>query len=279
MAVPPNSQTVDPEIVSGRWLEPGDTNAIAVNLDLLSRVAGVEPGSEVMLRIQGVDHRYQVVGGVSHHLYGARLYMPLTYFDKVYRAGGQISLVRVQGRRGLWQGAAEQEQLAARLSEHFENLGWGAIQVQTQHEIMESASSSFQVILTVLLVLSAMLALVGGLGLAGAMSLNVMERTREIGVLRAIGAPNGAIRRLVLFEGVIVALISWAFSAAASIPFGAGLANAVSVSIMQATLAFKFSTAGMLIWLTLVLVIGAVASVAPAQRASRLTVREVLAYE
>ena len=73
--------------------------------------------------------------------------------------------------------------------------------------------------------------------------------------------------------------MSGVFSATVSIPFGNGLANAGSMATMQATLDFRFSEAGMVSWLALVLAIRVVASVAPAQRASCLTVREVLAYE
>jgi putative ABC transport system permease protein len=279
MAVPPDSVTVDPQMVSGRWLEPDDTNAIVVNQDLLSRVGSLQPGSEVTLHIHGLHRRYQVVGITSHHLYGARLYMPRSYLDKTYRIGGQVNLVRVQSQRGRLQEADQQDWIATRLEDHFEDIGWGSGKAETQHEIIEVASSSFQVILSVLLILSTMLAMVGGLGLAGTMGLNVLERTREIGVLRAVGATNAAIRRLVLFEGVVVASISWVFSTIVSIPFGSGLANAVSMATMQASLDFSFSTAGMVSWLVLVLAIGAVASLAPARRASQLTVREVLAYE
>jgi putative ABC transport system permease protein len=111
------------------------------------------------------------------------------------------------------------------------------------------------------------------------MSLNVLERTREIGVLRAVGASNASVRKVVLFEGIFVGLLSWLLGTVAAFPFGLMLTNAMSVALLQSRADTHHSTLGIGLWLALVLVIAAVASLAPAQRASRLTVREVLAYE
>ena len=60
---------------------------------------------------------------------------------------------------------------------------------------------------------AALLAVVGGLGLAGTMSLNVLERTREIGVMRAVGGSDGSVRLIVVFEGLFVGILSWVLSA------------------------------------------------------------------
>lgn len=278
MAIFPDARTVDAKMLAGRWLAPGDTNVVVASLDTLSRVEGVQVGREITLRIQGIERRYQVIGITTHHLYGARLYIPQDYFAKTYGTGDRVNLVRVQSQRGSLAAGAEQEALSTRLEKHFEDMNWN-VSTETQHTLIENAQSSFQVILSILIVLSGMLAVVGGLGLAGTMSLNVLERTREIGVLRAVGATDGAVRRLVLVEGLAVALMSWVLSIGLAIPLGTGLANAVAIATLQTTIDFVFSTSGMLMWLALVLVIATVASIAPAQGASRLTVREVLAYE
>ena len=134
-------------------------------------------------------------------------------------------------------------------------------------------------LLSILLLMAGLLAFVGGLGLAGTMSLNVMERNREIGVLRAVGASNASVRKVVLFEGLFVGLMSWALATALAFPFGHALANAVSGAILQTRVEVVYSTFGMGLWLALVLVIAVLATLAAAQRASKLTVREVLAYE
>ena len=111
------------------------------------------------------------------------------------------------------------------------------------------------------------------------MSINVLERTREIGVMRAIGASNGAIRGIVMTEGVFIGLLSGLIAAVIAYPLAKLLCDLVGVAIFQLPLTFTFSINGTIMWLVIVAILSAIASFLPAFNASRLTVREVLAYE
>ena len=113
----------------------------------------------------------------------------------------------------------------------------------------------------------------------GTMSTNVLERTREIGVMRAIGATDGSVQQIVIVEGVFIGWISWLFGALLAFPVGALLATTVGKVLFQTTLPYTFSAGGLASWLLIVTVLAAVASFLPAWNASRLTVREVLAYQ
>jgi len=128
-------------------------------------------------------------------------------------------------------------------------------------------------------VMAGLLAVVGGLSLTGTMGMNVMERTREIGVLRALGANNIAIRQVVVIEGVVVGAMSWLFSALVSGPAGFVLAGAVVGAVLRSQVSYRYSALGLGIWLFVVALIGIAASLAPARSAAQLTVREVLDYE
>jgi putative ABC transport system permease protein len=169
--------------------------------------------------------------------------------------------------------------LAEQLEKRFESLGMVQGSSDTQAEMIETATGSSSIVLAILLLMAILLAVVGGMGLAGTMSLNIMERTREIGVLRAMGASNSAIRKIVLAEGLVVGVISWLLGILLSLPLGAGLSDAVTLAIMQSKTEFEYSLEGAIIWLGLILTISILASLIPAQRASQLAVREVLAYE
>ncbi len=283
MALPYDATTVDPVLIAGRWLKADDANAIVVNEDLLDVVPNLDVGSAVVLRVDSAKHetiyRYVVVGIVSRHLNGPRIYTPYEFFTKVNHARDQVNLVRVRTDPAALQDGDYQERLAGRLAAQFEEAGLGSGQSETQYDAVVSNTSNFDLLLNILLLMSGLLALVGGLGLTGTMSLNVLERTREIGVLRAFGASNGAVRKVVLFEGTTVGLISWIFSTVLALPFGYLLANTVSEATLQTQARFRFSTLGPGLWLVLILVIGTLASLVPAHRATQLTVREVLAYE
>jgi len=135
------------------------------------------------------------------------------------------------------------------------------------------------ILTTVLLVMALLTAMVGSIGLAGAMSMNVLERTREIGVLRSIGAYNGIVSKLVIVEGLVIGLISYAVAVLVSFPITSMLSNVISVAIFNSPAKMTLTATGFLSWFGLVALLSVVASLAPARNATRLTIREVLAYE
>ena len=122
-------------------------------------------------------------------------------------------------------------------------------------------------------------AVVGSMGLTGTMSMNVLERTREIGVMRSIGAMDGQIIKTVIIEGLLIGLMSWCLAVVLSLPITYLLSSIIGLAIFSTPLGFSFTWLGLVIWLGLVLVLASLASVIPAYNAVRLTIREVLAYE
>ena len=108
------------------------------------------------------------------------------------------------------------------LEDHFERIGVRVSMVSTINNERTEAEASFDAIVALLLVMAILLALVGGLGLMGTMSINVLERTREIGVLRAIGAPNRGVASVFILEGVVIGLMSWANGRDSSHPHESG---------------------------------------------------------
>jgi putative ABC transport system permease protein len=113
----------------------------------------------------------------------------------------------------------------------------------------------------------------------GTMSLNVLERTREIGVMRAIGASDGTVLKVVIVEGVLIGFLSWAMGTVFALPLSRILSDSVGATIFETALSNRFSLTGVELWLGLVIILAALASFWPAWNASRVTVRDVLAYE
>jgi putative ABC transport system permease protein len=85
--------------------------------------------------------------------------------------------------------------------------------------------------------------------------------------------------RTVIAEGIIIGMISFGLAIILSIPFTYLLSTIISLAIFQSPIATVFTFTGYAIWLTLVLVLSALASILPARNAASLTIREVLAYE
>ncbi len=122
-------------------------------------------------------------------------------------------------------------------------------------------------------------AFVGSIGLTGTMGMNVLERTREIGVMRAIGAVDLEIIKSVVIEGMMIGLITWVLAIGLSFPISKLLLQIISASMMGSNMDVAFTPMGIYIWLGVVIVLSFFASILPARSAARLTINEVLAYE
>jgi putative ABC transport system permease protein len=129
-----------------------------------------------------------------------------------------------------------------------------------------------------LLMLSVVMAFVGLLGLASAMSTSVIERTREFGVMRAVGARSAHIFAIVLVEGVLTAAASTLVSIPLSLPVTIFLGSFIGRLAFFVPLPIGLSIVAALAWSVLVVLGAGIATAAAAAGASRLTIRESLAY-
>jgi putative ABC transport system permease protein len=262
--------------VDGRWLSPEDDNAIVVPTTLFQDEPDLGLGREIVLKVYGREETFKIVGTFVGIPFAPVIYANYDYLSKVANRSGQADTLLVKTYK---HDPASIEVQSQALENHFETIGLRVSTVTTLTNERAEAKVSFDAIVALLLVMAILLALVGGLGLMGTMSINVLERTREIGVLRAIGAPNRGVAQVFILEGITIGLLSWILGSLLAIPMSQGLNQAVGGAIMGAPLTFAYSLPGLWVWLVVVLVLSALASFIPARNASRLTVREVLAYE
>jgi putative ABC transport system permease protein len=279
IGVPYDDQTIDPFITQGRWLTPEDTVGVVINEDVLDDAPWLTVGSTIRVDLGGYTREFEVVGITTRQITSAIGYVSYRYLTKLTGRQNQVDEVRVRTSPYSIADISTQRRIADDLEDQFESAGIPSSAGNVRNDVLANISDVFDILLVFLLIMAGILASVGGLGLAGTMSMNVIERTREIGVLRAVGASNRDVRHVVLIEGMTVGLLSWSLAILASFPVGKALSNAVGYAVFLTTPPYKYSLSGVIGWLVLAVLISAVASLGPAQRASRLTVREVLAYE
>jgi putative ABC transport system permease protein len=265
-----------PTIAEGRWLLPEDDNAVLVPSALFQDEPDLGLGKEIVLKIYGKEESFKIIGTFVGTPFAPMIYANYDYLVKVANQVGEADALLVR----TWKSdAASVEAVSESLEKHFEDIGLRVSTVSTLPTEREEAEATFDVLVVLLLVMAILLALVGGLGLMGTMSINVLERTREIGVLRAIGAPNRGVAQVFIQEGVTIGLLSWCMGSLLAIPMTQGLNQAVGGAVIGTSLSYSYSMSGLWLWLVVVIFLSALASFIPARNASRLTVREVLAYE
>jgi putative ABC transport system permease protein len=147
--------------------------------------------------------------------------------------------------------------------------------VENEDEFVKSQSSWISTMTNLLYVLLALSVVVSLFGMVNTLVLSVFERTRELGMLRAVGLTRRQSRRMVRHESVITALIG----AALGLPLGILLAASVTHALGRYGLAFSFPVVSIAAFTVTAIVAGILAAVAPARRASRLDVLAALQYE
>jgi putative ABC transport system permease protein len=276
LGVPTDSTFLDPVLVEGRWLQPGDHRQIVVNTDFLREEPDVRVGDTIVLTIDGKDDTWEVVGIVTKQYTGPVIYAG---YDDLSRTVNQAGLAN-QVVLGLAETtSASQARVAEDFEDRFKRAGMLVGSTTTRSEFVDTFEMRFTFLIVFLMFMALLLAFVGGLGLAGTIGLNVLERIREIGVMRAIGATDGAIQRIVLAEGVVIGTLSWGLAALLALPLSKVLSDGVGFAFGGEPLSFSFSLLGLALWLGLALLIASASSYVPARRASQLSVREILAYE
>lgn len=275
-APPADTKQLKPTLLEGRWLLPEDENALVVNTKVLSERPGLDVGDNLELSTGGKEIDFRVVGVVRDIGLMPMVYANYPFYARAMNEVGRASTVAVVLDSD---DAASQSATARALEDHFGNVGLKVSMVSRAQEEMEEAEAVFNIVLVLLVVMGVILAAVGGLGLMGAMSLNVIERTREIGVMRAIGASDGALVAIFVAEGVLTGVLSWLGGVVIALPVSKLLSDAAGRALLDAPLGFTFSWRGAFLWLGVVVVIAGLASLIPALRAARISVRETLAYE
>jgi len=146
---------------------------------------------------------------------------------------------------------------------------------QTRQGFIDNQISGLSSILNILYVLLALSIIVSLFGIVNTLVLTVFERTREIGMLRAIGLTRRQTRRMIRHESVVTALIG----AAIGLPLGIALATAVTASLADYDLSLSIPAVPLVVFALVAVAAGIAAAVLPARRASRLSVLDALQYE
>jgi putative ABC transport system permease protein len=147
--------------------------------------------------------------------------------------------------------------------------------VQTRSAWIHDQDKDFDNFLILLYVLLALAVIVSLFGMVNTLVLSVFERTRELGMLRAVGMTRNQVARMVRQESVITALIG----AALGLPLGVFLAWLVTRALSQYDVEFVPQWKTLIAFAIVAIIVGVIAAVVPARRASRLNVLRALQYE
>ena len=169
--------------------------------------------------------------------------------------------------------------VVANIEHALNDSGFKVAQSISRAQLGKALGGHLYILIFTLEVTSTLMAIVGIMGLGSAMSISVLERTREFAVMRVIGARAGTIRRGVIGEAVLVGVLSAVIALVLSAPLTLFVVWIVGIGSFGPALGTVTSAAAMPLWLAIVVTSAATASAYPAWKASALTIREALVYQ
>jgi putative ABC transport system permease protein len=233
-------------------------------------------GDAITLRINGSNRQVRIVGVVTEMMASPTVYANKGYVDSIL---GQTGFSRSVAVRGVAHDRSSVASLVSRLELAFGARGIPVASSTLLLEFQLAVREHFAVIAAMLAIMALLVVIVGVLGLSSAMGINVLERTRELGILRAIGAPGGSVIMIVVIEGVLIGVASWVLAILASWPVSAFIAERIGLLFFEAPLRFAVSIPGIFGWLVIVVVCSALSSYVPSANAARVPIRETLVWE
>ncbi len=277
LAPPGDSALVRPILAQGRWIHADDVRKLTVSEAIFDEFPDLKAGDSLRLRVNGQEEDWQVVGIFKFVGQQGNIgYAPFEYVSRTNNLTNRSYSYRIVTET---HDREYQDRMAETLDRYFRDNGFKVRKAEAGLASLDTALESLDILVTFLLIMALLTASVGSMGLAGTMGMNVLERTREIGIMRSIGAVDSVIMRTIIAEGVVIGLLSFVLALIPSVIFTYGLSFIVSLAVFETPIRVVFTYTGYAIWLALVLVLSAIASILPARNAARLTIREVLAYE
>ena len=272
-ALPIPTKMLNLTVVEGRWLKNKESNDVVLNQ---AARGSLKIGERVSLSIDGKPSEWNVIGFTEDVGSPASAYVSLEVFSRRTNTVSQTKMLRISYADRSKENAVRKNREVEGLLEK-ENISVSStIPVWLLHN---AVAAHMKVLVNSLLAMAILMALVGTLGLMSTMSMNILERTREIGIMRAIGATPKKISALIVWEGLLIGSMSIFIAFALSLILSTYMGRLIGNMAFRTPLSLTISGLALGIWILIIILGSYAATLYPARRANKITTREALAYE
>ena len=272
---PDNSTMLDPQILEGRWISPDDTNQVVVSHRFFATKPDYAIGDTLFMQIGNKIQEFVIAGSMKDFGY-TTVFMSESVFEQNVEEEFRLSNVKL----GLnMEGRARAIYRAVDVA--LDESGILVLQARSRAELHAIAQMHYDVIMQTFFLVISLSVIVSGFGLAATMNAQTSERIKEIGIMKAMGASQKQVRKIITSESIFISLISWGIAILLGIPFGIFSVYIFGNMVLETPLNFNVISliASYAIWLLLTFAIGYYASKACAKRAGRINVKAGLAFD
>jgi putative ABC transport system permease protein len=237
---PPGSRLFKLPVLEGRFPQPGAADEVLMTRTVRESYPELHVGSEVPLRFRDRRATARVVG-IVEEIGTPTFYAAFPTFDAVTALGDAATVLRAKA------GGDHPDSVASALDQALLDAHLPPGQVVTRAMFRDSLDEHFKVVGDVIRMVALAAALVGAIVLGAGTSFNVIERTREIGVMRALGATPRAIVAILLAEGAAIAVAGALLSIVVSLALTKALNEAAARTLLHVAVPLRFSLEGLAI--------------------------------
>ncbi len=273
--LPPDTQIYRKQLVEGRWFSAGE-NGVAVISNVLAEAKNYKLDDVLVVEIARQPQRFTIIGIVddsSRYLTSTALgkvFLPLDEAERVMQHQGQpdfFTIVTDQRDQTFV------DTTLRRIEERFKLLRPSTVPAYSDRASLEQITSALQLLLYAMVVI---IAFIGAIGVVNTLTLNVLERRREIGVIRSLGGGNWRLVQLFVTEGVFLGLFGFLLGVALGYPLARLIVNVIAQSTFPLDFVFDWQIVAYTFIFSVLL--SALSSLGPALGAARVKISTTLRY-
>jgi putative ABC transport system permease protein len=274
--VEPNAKLYQKQLVAGRWFTDADQNVAVLSTDAANK-SGLKIGDTIAFHTALYSARWKIIGLAADHNNPLGLGVVLGSVNEL-RAFEHLPSDFTESLliRSTNSSQSAIDALAGRIDDAFSKAGVQADVQTAQHQI-ERNQNQFQIIYALFYSVTAIIALVGAIGLFNALAMSVLERRREIGILRSMGATGRKVAQVFWMEGISLGVVAWGIALVVGIPAAYGFVWLLGKIFLPVP--FAFDPLSLVVMLAFILLVATLASFGPVWSATRIKIAQTLRYE
>jgi len=278
--VPLDTQLYQKQVLAGRWFAGSDKNDVIISKDAADN-SGLKVGDNISLDTPLTSARWHIIGiikdysGIGPGNLGT-LIAPIAQVNTLMQVAPNVTQTVMIRSTFKVPTQAQINTLAQQVNNAMSAAGFLPNTVTAQQLIAQS-QSKYQVIYTMLDVVAIVIALVGAIALANTLAMSVLERRREIGILRSMGAVGRKVASVFWAEGTAVGMLAWALALVLGFPAAYGFVQ-IQAHVL-APVPFAFDPLNLVWMLVIIVALASLASVGPVFASARVKIAQTLRYE
>jgi putative ABC transport system permease protein len=277
IALPESSAFLKLKIVEGRWILPSTDFEVVLNQQAMTLYGNPTVGSMINITVGDTSFTAHLVG-VAEQFEIGKIYCDIQKYNAILNPSQAVNTLTFVAKKNDFNSVLE---LKKNIEKAIEPSDLKVLYVMSQAERVKIIYDHLDIILSTIIILSFLVLVVSAIGMASATGINIWERTREIGIMRSIGATPKMIYKLFIIEGLLTSVLSIVLGLIMAYPLSQ-LAAVFFGNLMlgeDANLQYAFSVSGFVITIVVTLLFGFLASRFPAIAAIKMSTQKALAYE